>query len=329
MSIANFLKQIFTKYEATSIDKLHTKAHDILLALEQKEDILDYETLRPDTSFDYIFDQELRQQFREELSRDVVNQFLLEQESYAIHKRFEPRKPVTYFVVKTRLIKFQMDLVDVGFLISSYRYILSIIDMFSKYAVLVPLPNKSADAVANALDKLFSYPPLHLDISETVPKLILSDSSKDFQNNLVRTVCLKRGIGQIFSKPYHPLGIIERFNQTIKRPIRKLHAEQNFPRKRRTFCTKLQVILTEYNTSVHRSTGYAPIVVQFTTDTELLDDAYRILTEYTQNGCDNWLGKPKNYMLATTYEWKSPATHVKHPESSKPYERNRHSRNSQ
>lgn len=115
MSTDKFLKQIFTKYQATSVDKLHNKAHDILLSLEQKEEVIDFETFTPDTSFDYIIEEDLIHQLREKLSRYVVNKFLQTQETYAIHKRFEPKKPVTYFVVKNRLIKFQMDLIDVGF----------------------------------------------------------------------------------------------------------------------------------------------------------------------------------------------------------------------
>ena len=90
--------------------------------------------------------------------------------------------------------------------------------MFSKYDFLLPLKTKTAISVGSALDILFAYPPLHLDIPETVPKMLLSDSGKEFTNKLVRTVCLKRDNHQIFSKPYHPLGMIERFNQTIKRP---------------------------------------------------------------------------------------------------------------
>ncbi len=36
MNTDKFLKQIFTKYQATSVEKLYRKARDILLALEQK-----------------------------------------------------------------------------------------------------------------------------------------------------------------------------------------------------------------------------------------------------------------------------------------------------
>lgn len=251
-----FLKQIFDKYAIVSINKLHQKAHEIIDNCESKQEIINFETLEPDTTFEYLKDGDNLQKLRESITVSFVSKFLDQQELYALHKQAPYAKPVTFYVVKNRLIKFQMDLIDVGFINSSYRYILTIIDMFSKYAFLVPLTNKSGESVANALDKLFSYPPLHLDVKETVPKLLLSDNGPEFQNSLVRQVCASRYIGQIFSRPYHPLGIIERFNQTIKRPIRKLHIQQKFPRKKKTFITKLQVILTQYNTSTHSSTGY-------------------------------------------------------------------------
>ena len=252
-----FLKEVFDNYTASSIEKLFQKAHEIIDCCEQKIEIINYETLEPDDTFDYINDACCSQELREVVTRTEVVKFLDSQEAYAIHKPAQHLKPVTYKVVKNRLIKFQMDIMDVGFLNSSYKYILSIMDMFSKYAFLVPLTNKSGELVADALNTLFNYPPLHLDVPETVPKLILSDCGLEFKNYEVREACANREIGQIFSKPYHPLGMIERFNQTIKRPIKKLHLQHQFPRKKKAFVAKLQVILTQYNTSIHSSTKYS------------------------------------------------------------------------
>jgi len=178
-----------------------------------------------------------------------------------------------------RLIKFQMDLMDIQFLNRSYKYILAIIDVFSKYAFLVPLNDKSGESVADALDKLFSYPPLALDVPETVPKMLLSDVGNEFKNTEVFRVCMFRDIGQYFSEPYHPLGIIERFNKTIKTGIRKLHLDNGFPRKKTGFLQKLQVILMQYNTTKHSSTGYPPMVAHFSNDKAIQKEIYERLQE--------------------------------------------------
>lgn len=277
---------IFDKYAIASIHKMHEKAHEILDKCEAKEEILDFETLEPDTAFDSLCDASTIQELREAATHAKISNFLDMQDAYAVHKNESISKPVTFFVVKTRLIKFQMDIINVAFINSSYKYVLTIIDMFSKYAFLVPLTHKSGQAVGDALDTLFSYPPLHLDVPETVPRLMLSDCGGEFKNSIVRAVCLRRGIGQIFSRPYHPLGIIERFNQTIKRPIKKLHVQQKFPRKKKGFAAKLQVILTQYNTSTHSSTGYPPIVVHFTKDESVLEKVHENLIAVAQKNID-------------------------------------------
>ena len=282
MNCTRFLRQVFDNYAAASIDKLYRKAHEILDNVETKTDVINFETLQPDDSFNFLNHGTTVQDLRMAITRTEVARFLKAQEEYAVHSQALSQKPITYWSVKNRLIKFQMDIIDIGFLNRSFRYILSILDMFSKYAFLVPLTNKSGESVAMALDKLFGFPPLHLDVPETVPKLLLSDSGLEFKNSMVREVCVSRGIGQIFSKPYHPLGMIERFNQTIKRPIRKIHQEQAFPRKKAAFVAKIQVILTQYNTSIHSSTKFPPIVVHFTKDEKILRKVYENLEAVTR-----------------------------------------------
>ena len=169
--------------------------------------------------------------------------------------------------MKDRLVKFEMDLIDIRFLnLKQYQYILTIVDVFSKYAFIIPLNNKEGALVARKLDQLFSFPPLELQIPETEPKNLHSDNGSESTNNLVRRVCKFHGVFQTFSKLYHPLGIIERFNQTIKRKIKRRNAENHFPHQKEHILRVFKQLLTEYNITKHTTTDYPPIFVHFTTD---------------------------------------------------------------
>ena len=97
-----FLKEVFENYTATSIEMLFQKAHEIIDCCEQKIEIINYETLEPYGTFDYIDSFDNSQQLRESLTRAEVTEFLGSQEAYAIHKPAQHLKPVTYFVVKNR-----------------------------------------------------------------------------------------------------------------------------------------------------------------------------------------------------------------------------------
>ena len=57
------------------------------------------------------------------------------------------------------------------------RYLFTIIDVFSKYAMVFPLENKKGQTVTWVLDTLFS---------NLKPKILLSDNGKEFLNNDVK-----------------------------------------------------------------------------------------------------------------------------------------------
>ena len=93
------------------------------------------------------------------------------------------------------------------------------------------------------------------------PKLLLSDDGKEFKNQKVNFVCKSNEVFQIFSLPYSPLGIIERFGQTIKRKLRKGISKGSITKQ--NFVHKLMRVLKEYNQTVHSTTKQRPVVVHF------------------------------------------------------------------
>jgi hypothetical protein len=132
-------------------------------------------------------------------------------------------------------------------------YMLTYIDHFTKWADAIPLPNKEAVTVANALvSKIF----VHVG----VPLQILSDQGKEFDNNLMTSLCNKLGIGKVRTSPYHAAtnACIERMHRSINGMLAKC-VDQN----QRNWASLLPIVMAAYRSAIHESTGYSPNFLHF------------------------------------------------------------------
>jgi hypothetical protein len=107
---------------------------------------------------------------------------------------------------------------------TEYPYILTIIDTFTKYAFVFPVITHTGVEVAIRLHELFSKKH-STEPSPYKPRLLLSDTGTELKNEYVNFVCKHQRVFQIYALPQRPLGIIERFNQTLKRKIKKAISE--------------------------------------------------------------------------------------------------------
>ena len=110
-----------------------------------------------------------------------------------------------------------LDLTDYGFKNNrGYRYVLVIIDNFSKFGWTVPIKNKNAQIIKNSFENV-------LIISKRSPKVIESDRGTDFYTNIFQNFSNKNNI-KLYSRNTS-LGAVfaERFNRNIrdllKRPV--------------------------------------------------------------------------------------------------------------
>ena len=90
------------------------------------------------------------------------------------------------------------------------RYILSIIDCFSRYLILVPLHDHTATTVSCALyERVIGY--------FGCPKKILSDQGTEFASRLWKELLELLGIQQMLTSPYYPQGngIVERSHRMV------------------------------------------------------------------------------------------------------------------
>ena len=125
----------------------------------------------------------------------------------------------------------------------NYKYILTIIDFFSKYSWCYPLKSKKSEEIINSFQDIFKK-------FKRKPKLIQSDEGSEFTNIQTQNFFKNNNI-----KWYHTFNrdikcsICERYNKTILNKIYK-----NFTLNNNTiWINDLNKLTNEYNNSYHRS----------------------------------------------------------------------------
>ena len=131
----------------------------------------------------------------------------------------------------------------------NYKYILTVIDFFSKYSWCYPLKTKKSEEIINSVNDIFKK-------SKRKPSMIQSDEGTEFTNNQTQTFFKNNNI-----KWYHTYNrdikcsICERYNRTILNKIYK-----NFTLNNNTiWINDLDKLVNEYNNSYHRSIKMKPI----------------------------------------------------------------------
>ena len=132
---------------------------------------------------------------------------------------------------------------------NNYKYILTVIDFFSKHSWCYPLKNKNSNEIINSFKDIFKK-------SKRKPKMIQSDEGTEFTNKQVQKFFNDNNI-----KWYHTFNrdikcsICERFNRTILNKIYK-----NFTLNNNTIWIKdLNKLVKEYNNSYHRTIKMKPV----------------------------------------------------------------------
>ena len=88
-----------------------------------------------------------------------------------------------------------------------YKYILMVIDIFSKFGWAVPLKFKTGVAVKEALEQIFK---------DATPKKLWCDYGTEFYNQVVKTMLKKKRITLYSTENFEKCSVVERWNLTIK-----------------------------------------------------------------------------------------------------------------
>ena len=129
-----------------------------------------------------------------------------------------------------------------------YRYVLVIIDNFSKFGWTIPLKNKNAITIKNSFENI-------LIDSKRKPNLIESDRGKEFYNNIFQDFLNKNDIKLYSRNTFLGAVFAERFNRTIRNLLKK----PVFEKRDGNWIDILPTITKQYNNRTHSSTKLSPI----------------------------------------------------------------------
>ena len=187
------------------------------------------------------------------ITRQDVENFLFAQPPYTLHRRvvrkFSRNKTVAHYHGDLA----QADLIDV----KKYRnsnndthYILTMIDVFSKYAYALPVKRKTGSNVKQALAQIFS---------EYRPSKLQTDEGREFTNKQVQELLQQQLIHYYIAKNEAiKCAVIERFQRTLQSRMHKYFTAF----KTNKWVDKLKDFMIAYNNAYHRSIKMTPVQAQ-------------------------------------------------------------------
>ena len=132
-----------------------------------------------------------------------------------------------------------------------FRFLLSVIDIFSKYAWIVPLKDKKGVTIVNAFQNI-------LDNSTRKPNKKWVDKGSESYNSFFKK-CLKDNGIEMYSTHNEGKSVVaERFVRNLKT---KVYKYMN-PISKNVHINKLDDIVNEYNNTYHRTIKMKPIDVK-------------------------------------------------------------------
>ena len=157
----------------------------------------------------------------------------------------EPLRPLP--PVDRPFQRVHIDLLQLPVAPDGHKYALVMVDAFSRFVEVHPLPTKDAPTVAEAVVTAWIC-------RHGAPESFHSDLGTEFTNEIFKRICSTLHISNVYTSPGHPAGNgrVERVNRTILQYLRKFIAAKNdWPRL-------LPYAVFSCNTTVHSATGFSP-----------------------------------------------------------------------
>ena len=177
---------------------------------------------------------------REVLERDL---------GYMLHKprrgRF-PSAPVLVFGIDEQWMADLVEVINIAKYNRGYRYLLTVVDVFSKHAWVQPVKNKTGQAVTEAFEKILK--------EGRKPINLQSDDGKEFYNKTFQALMKRKDIHHFSTSVDTRASVVERFNRTLKQRLYRYFTTKNTL----NFVPVLQDLVQGYNRSYHRSIKRAP-----------------------------------------------------------------------
>ena len=167
-----------------------------------------------------------------------------------IIRKFKKRKVYSSF----RDNIWGVDLADMQLLSKfnkGFRFLLCVIDIFSKYASVIPLKDKKGISIVNAFQII-------LKESKRKPNKIWVDKGSEFYNNSFKKWLKDNDIVMYSTNNERKSVVAERFIRTLKNKIYKYMTSIS----KNVYIDKLDDIVDEHNNTYHRSINMKPVDVK-------------------------------------------------------------------
>ena len=127
-----------------------------------------------------------------------------------------------------------------------YKYLLTVLDVFSKYGWIIPLKRKTGSEVADAFQMLFT--------NNKPPAKLWTDKGTEFYNVNMKKVLKEHNVLLYSTENEEKSSVVERWNRTMKTIMWKYFTANNT----HTYINVLQRLVDKYNTTYHHSIKCTP-----------------------------------------------------------------------
>lgn len=188
---------------------------------------------------------------------DVVNEL-----HKPARKHFKRRR----VIVKGLNDLFQADLVEMipyAKINRGYKYILVVINVFSKFVWCKPVKNKRGQEITAAMKEILTK-------IKSVPRNMQTDMGKEFYNKDFKGLMEKQKINHYSTYSNLKASVVERVNRTLKTLMwKKFSLQGNYK-----WLDILPEIVKKYNNTKHRTIGCKPVDVKKKDERQILLSSY-------------------------------------------------------
>ena len=127
------------------------------------------------------------------------------------------------------------------------KYLLMVIDVFSKYGWIIPLKDKKTESVSLAFDLIFKK-------SKRKPEKLWTDKGSEFISKHFKDFLKRNSIILYHTQNEEKSSVVERWNRTMKNKMWKMFSANN----NTVYWDKLDKLLDHYNNRKHSSIKMSP-----------------------------------------------------------------------
>ncbi|KAJ8043891.1 hypothetical protein HOLleu_11191 [Holothuria leucospilota] len=201
---------------------------------------------------------------RPNTTREEVERWLRSEDTYTLHRPVRRKYERNRVYVHGIDDQWQADLVDVTALSRhnrGIRFLLTCIDIFSKYAWVVPVKDKKGTTIVKALETI---------LVRRRPRKLQTDKGSEFFNKDVKRLLASHDVHLFATHNETKASVVERFNRTFKEKMWKYLTANNTLR----YLETLPRLVESYNTGYHRSIGRSPVDVSDRNELEVWNRLY-------------------------------------------------------